>query len=368
MQEKKRDDKRMILVIILIVAALAMILYLGGVFGGGARQMSARKLRCVTSQQVTPFGDRVLYYDGTALFCLSSSGNEMWNYSLGGGAGFDVADSHAVAWVGANLHILDRNGRATYNDRLTDDIQFARVGPRYVAAVVGPTISPTLIIKDMTGLGVDTETLAYTDRAILDMGFFENGEYIWVTSLDVYGVVPSTVMNIYRVGAMNTGTVELGEEITYKVLYSGGLLNVVNTREVNLYDYRGTPQGANTRRLVYGWKLIDWVLDSGDARMLFAPQFQTEDEQMITELRVLQGDRGFRYTLPDTCVGAAIRGSTLYAFSADSLYRADIHAQRFTALKMPAPINQPVTGYIGKLTNGVALVSCGPDVYALTLP
>ena len=89
---------------------------------------------------------------------------------------------------------------------------------------------------------------------------------------------------------------------------------------------------------------------------------------MITELRVLQGNRSYRYTLPDTSVGAAIRGSTLYAFSADSLYRADINAQRFTALKLPAPITQPVTGYIGKLTNGVALVNCGQDVFAVTLP
>ena len=133
-------------------------------------------------------------------------------------------------------------------------------------------------------------------------------------------------------------------------------------------SFRGTAQGANTRRLVYGWKLIDWVLDAGDARMLFAPQFQTEDEQSITELRVLQGSRSLRYTLPDTSVGAAIRSSTIYAFSADSLYRADINAQRFTALKLPAPIDQPVTGYIGKLTNGVALINCGQDVYALTLP
>lgn len=368
MQTAKKNDGRMILVIAAIAVVLVLILYMAGVFGGRARQLSAWQLRCVTSQQPTPFGDRVLYYDGTTLFCLSASGSEVWNYALGSGAGFDVEDRHAVAWVGANLHILDRNGRATYNDRLTDDIQFARVGQRYVAAVVGPNISPTLVIKDMSGLGVDTETLAYNGRVILDMGFFEKGEYIWVTSLDVYGVVPSTTMNIYRVGAMNTGTVELGEELSYKVLYSGGLLNVVNTREVNLFDYRGTPQGTNTRRLVYGWKLIDWGLGEGDAKMLFAPVFQTDFDPQITELRVLQGSLSSRYTLPDTCVGAAIRGNTLYAFSADSLYRADVGAQRFNAAKLPSPISQPVTGYIGKLSNGVALINCGQDVFALTLP
>lgn len=355
-------------VIIAIILVLVMILYLAGAFGGRTRPVLARKLRCVLSQQVTPFGDSVLYYDGTTLYALSSGGAEMWKYALGSSASFDADDKHVVAWVGANLHILDRNGRASYNDRLTDDIQFAKAGPRYVAAVIGPNIGPTLIIKDMAGLGVDTETIAYEGRAILDMGFFENGEYIWVTSLDVFGVVPSTVMNIYRVGSMNTGTVELGEEITYEVLYSGKGLNVVNTLEVTPYDYRGTPLKTANRRLVYGWQLIDWVLGEGDARMLFAPVMQTADVWQISELRVLQGDRDIRYTLPDACVGAGIRGNTIFAFSGDSLYRADVNAQRFTAIKLPAPIDQPVTGYVGRLTNGVALVSSGQDIYAVTLP
>lgn len=368
MQAVKKNDKRMIFVIAAIVIALALILYMSGVFGGRARRVSAWQLRCIASQQPTPFGDRVLYYDGTTLFCLSASGSEVWSYALGSGAGFDAEDRHVVAWAGANLHILDRNGRATYNDRLADDIQFARVGPRYVAAVIGPNVSPTLIIKDMSGLGVDSETLSYTGRVILDMGFFENGQYIWVTSLDVYGVVPGTAMNIYGVGATNTGTVELGEELSYKVLYSNGLLNVVNTREVNLYDYRGLPKDAGTRRLVYGWRLIDWGVGEGDAKMLFAPVFQTGFEPQITELRVLWGSRNSRYTLPDTCVGATLRGNTLYAFSADSLYRADMNARRFTAARLPSPIDQPVTGYIGKLSNGVALVHCGQDVFAVTLP
>jgi hypothetical protein len=67
-------------------------------------------------------------------------------------------------------------------------------------------------------------------------------------------------------------------------------------------------------------------------------------------------------------VGAGIRGNTIFAFSGDSLYRADVNAQRFTAIKLPAPIDQPVTGYVGRLTNGVALVSSGQDIYAVTLP
>lgn len=361
----QRSKARLAVVIAAIVVVALLILYLAGVFGGGVRRMTAKKLRCVASQQVTPFHDRILYYDGATIFCLNANGGELWKYMVGSGASFSVSDNLVTVWVGEHLHILDRNGRVTYNDRLTDSIQFARAGSQYVAAAIGDTVSPTLIVKDINGLAVDSESVAYEDKVILDMGFFENGEYLWTTALDVFGVAPLTVINMYRVGAMNTGEVELGEEITYDVLYSGSRLHVVNTREVSQYDYRGTLY-PNSSRLVYGWQLIDAYEGSGDVAMLFAPVLQTSDERRITELRLISQRRDSRYTLPDTCVGAGLRGNSLFAFSGDTFYRADIASQRFSAIKLP--IKETVTGYIGKLANGVALVTCDNDVYAFTLP
>jgi len=357
---------RFLLAMSAILVAALLFLYVLGAFGGGPRGLSVRKLRCVVSQQVTPFGDKVLYYDGTTLFCLNANGTEQWKYALGPGARFTASDSVVAAWIGAHLHILDRNGRATYNDRLPESIQFAKPGRQYVAAVVGEGFSPTLLVKDVNGLAVDSETVAYADKQILDLDFFENGNYLWTTALDVYGIAPVTIMNIYRVGAMNTGEVDLGEDVTYKVLYSGQKLHVINTRDLNLYDYRGTIDPFS-KQLVYGWQLVDSVTGSGDALMLFAPAMQTEQEQQITELRVLtSGKRDSRYTLPDNCVGAGLKGDTIFAVSADTLYRAEINAQRFSALKLG--LNQPVTGFVGKLSNGATLVSSGADVYLISQP
>lgn len=363
----ERKNLRMAIVIGAIVIVVALILYVAGVFGGGSRRVRAERLRCVVSQQVTPFDDRLLYYDGNTLFCLSPNNTEIWKYVLGPDAGFSVSDRLVVAWVGSHLHILDKNGRVTFNDRLTDNIQFARAGTQYVAAVIGNTVSPSLLVKDANGLAVDSETVAYEDKMILDVGFFENGEYLWSTALDVLGIAPMTVMNMYRVGQMNTGEVELGEEITYAVLYSGQKLHVVNTRDITRFDSRGTPD-PYARQLVYGWQLVDSVTGGGDATLLFAPSLETADEQQITELRVLIGqNRDNRYTLPDTCVGAGIRGGSLFAISGDTLYRADINAQRFSAMRIEN-LPTPATGYIGRLNNGYALVNSGDEVFAITLP
>lgn len=357
---------RLYLTIAVIFLISLLFLYVSGLFGNGPRSLSARKLRCVITQQVAPFGNKILYYDGTTLFCLNANNTEQWKYAIGPGARFTANEHMVTAWIGAHLHILDRNGRATYNDRLNDPIQYALPGNQYVAIVVGDAFSPTLLIKDANGLAVDSETIAYADKMILDMGFFEKGNYLWTTALDVYGVAPSTIMNIYRVGAMNTGEVDLGEEIPYKILYSKEKLHVINTRDINLYDYRGTLD-PYSKQLVYGWKLMDSNVGGGDATMLFAPLLQTADDQQISELRVLTSSKkDSRYTLPDSCLGAVLKGNSIFAVSADTLYRAELNAQRFSAIKLP--MNVPVTGYLGKLSNGAMLVSSGLDVYLISLP
>ena len=72
--------------VLLIVAAVLLVLLIANLLGlltGGSRNMNGKKLRCVVSQDVTVFGDRILYYDNQTLFCLSAAGNELWSVSVG---------------------------------------------------------------------------------------------------------------------------------------------------------------------------------------------------------------------------------------------------------------------------------------------
>lgn len=360
MEQKRR------LIIIVALAAVVVIVVLAalGVFGGGTRRMNYIKLRCIESQSVTPFGDSVLYYDGTTLYCLNAGGNEKWNYPLGANAGFHAAENIIVAWVESQLFIIDRNGRATYNENLADVIQFARAGRQYVAAALGKDTSPSLIVKNHDGITVDSETVAYEDMLMMDIGFFGNGEYLWTTSLDVYGTVPNITLHTFRVAQMYTGEAILGENIAYAVLYSGTNLHVVDTRQLRQYDYRCTQSDNVT--LVYGWQMVDYSLSGSNMSLLFAPSKQTSEPGILTELRLLSGRVDYRYTLPSACAGAAMYNNRIYAFSSDSVYRAEISGKRFTAMAMP--MNAEVTGYVGMLSGGVALLSCNGEMYAVTLP
>ena len=363
------DQKRRMIIFIALAAVIVLIaLALLGVFGGGSRKMSAVQLRCVATQDVTPFGDSLLYYDGMTLFCLNSRGGEKWSYTLGENASFSCNDRVVAAWSGAQLHIINRDGHSTYNENLADVIQFARVGSKYVAVVLGSDVSPSLVIKDMQGTTVDHETNAYADSVILDLGFFGDGEYLWSTSMDIYSTVPDTVMHTFRVNMTNSGEISLGENLTYAIIYAGGKLNVISTRQLRQYDYRGTLDTSGTV-LVYGWQLVDHQVSGNTAMLLFAPSRQVESMSGMNQLRLLSGKTDKRFTLPSACVGSALYNKKIYAFSSDTVYRADVNAQRFTAISMPSEIgNKKVTGFLGMLSGGVALLTCESDVYAVTLP
>lgn len=369
MQFEKGTPNRKNALILLCAAAVVLVVIAAlvfGMLGGGDKAMHYTKLRCTATQDVTPFGDRVLYYDGTTLYCLNDRGSEMWSHPLGAGAGFSTGKDHLVAWVGSQLFIFDKDGHPTYNDHLGGEVQFARAGSRYVAAVVGADISPTLVVKDMDGIDVDSEEDAYDDMLILDLGFFSGGEYLWVTALDVYGTVPNNKLYTLRVGQMNTGEISLGEPLVYEVLYAGSQLNVITTRQLTKYDYRGTQDESGTR-LVYGWQLIHADLSNQNAQLLFATSRQASGAagSGISTLRLLYGNTDNQYTLPTSCAGAVVYRNRIYAFSDDSVYRTGFGERRFTALSLP--MDAHITGFLGMMDGGRVLLASGDDVYLMQL-
>ncbi len=364
---RKRQIRSWIILVAVVLAAVLGVHFLRG-YGKG-KEISLTSLPCYSNQSVTPFRDGLVYYDGVSIHHLASTGTIRWSFPAGSDIRFSVGPTHMAVWSGRQLFLVDRNGNATYNESLEGEVQFARVGERYAAVVVGADTEPKLIVKDLNGAQVDVEAEAYSGLLILDAGFFgDQGEYMWTLALDVFGTAPNTIMNTFQVGKMNTGAISLGEAMTYKVLYENARLRVFSTQQVYTYDYKCV-QDTNATMLVYGWKLIDYEIpDRGRAILLLAPTSQTSSEQLISELRVLEGDRDKRYTLPATCVGAYMHNGNIYAVSGDYVYRADTNSQRFFGYKIPGGTSGEITASYGITSDGKMLLASGESMYTLTLP
>ncbi len=366
-ETRRRQIRNWIILVSVVVLVLLGIHFLRG-YGRG-REIGISKLPCYASQNVTPFRDGLVYYDGASLHHLSSTGTIRWSFPIGSGASFSAGPTHLAVWAGSQLFLVDQNGGSTYNETMEGQVQFARVGSRYAAAVIGADTEPKLVVKDLRGTQVDAEAEAFSGLMMMDVGFFgEQGDYLWTLALDVFGTAPNTIMNTFQVGKMNTGSVSLGERITYKVLYENTRLRVFTTQQVYSYDYKCV-QDTNASQLIYGWKLIDAEIpDRGSARMLLAPTSQTSSAQIITELRVISGDTDRRYTLPVSCVGAAIRNGSIYAVASDNVYRTEVTSQRFFGVPIPVPEGIQIDGFYGITSDGRMLLGAGETMYSMALP
>ncbi|MBR0513457.1 MAG: hypothetical protein IJK06_04300 [Clostridia bacterium] len=366
-QKRKRQIRSWIILVVIALGVALGIHFLGGYTRGRAIQLTG--LSCSPSQGILPFRDGLVYYDGTNLYHMSASGALRWTFQAGREMKYTAGPAHVALWNGAKMMLVDKNGNATYSDTLEGDIQFVRVGEKYIAVVLGDDTSPKLNVKNMEGGQEDSFANTYDGLMLLDAGFFgDQGQYLWTLALDVYGTASNTILNTFQVGKMNYGQVSLGEDISYKVLYENSKLRVFTTQQVYTYDYRCV-QDTNATMLVYGWKLIDEEIPPrGRARFLLAPTGQISGTQAITELRLMEGEDEKRYTLPATCVGACVYNGNVYAVAGSYVYRVDKNNQK-SWYQIPSLEDEEITAYYGVTDEGVMLLSTSAErMYALTLP
>ena len=139
--KKKKNSKvtqqlRKLLATIALAAIIALAVSYA--FSNTGREELGRVTRigATLSQNVTPFGDSVIFYDGTTLHCMAATGGNEWSYQIGTNADYDATQDRIVAWSGNDLYILNSRGRLIYNNKMPDAIQFASAGSEYVAVYV----------------------------------------------------------------------------------------------------------------------------------------------------------------------------------------------------------------------------------------
>jgi len=367
----RRKRRRQLRNWIILVSVVLLIIGAVNLFNFLTRTstVTSLSLPCYAHQDVTVFQDGVLYYDGASIHFVNAGGGIEWSYPVGEDASFSVSEDHLVIWSGTQLFIVNAKGKPSYNESMEAPIQFARIGKKYAAVVTGDDLKSTLTVRDLQGTQVDNETEAFDGMLLLDCGFYgSNNEYLWVLSYDVYNPSIATIMHTYQVGQMNTGEVNLGEHLAYKVVYADNLLNVFTTQQMYIYDYKGV-QNVNDTKLVYGWKYLDHAVpDRGATQFLLAPTAQTSSVQSITELRVFSSTLDRRYTLPSACVGAEIERGRIFAFSENYLYAGNVSSQRFYAHDMNLPDDRLVTSFVGLTDNGYAIVISNNEVFSVSLP
>ena len=371
-KNKKKSPFQKILRIVILAAALTAILVVAVMYAlnGNTREGIGRitRIGATLSQNVSPFGDSVIFYDGTTLHCVAATGGNEWSYQIGTNADYDATEKRIVAWSGNDLYILNSRGRLIYNNKMSDAIQFASAGDEYVAVFVGDSDNGVVSVINSSGQIVDN--ISVSNQTLLDIGFFmstttssaQPTELMWMLGLNTTGTVISTELQTYQPGKLSTGKSSLGEHIAYSIYDENGNLNIVTTRQILHYSYRALEASSPT--LIYGYTVEDVQQSGKTLYQLLVPAQEQSEGISINNVRLMYGSVDRVLHLPGTCIAAKLGTKSVYGFSANAVYACRFGETTFRAYAMP--IN--VTAVLGMMTDNRAVVASGSEIYVVELP
>ena len=369
-KKKKKFPERLRMMIAAATLVMIIALVLGYALGGTGREAIGRTTRigATLSQNIMPFGDNVIFYDGTTLHCMAAEGGNLWSYQIGTNADYDATQEKIVAWSGNDLYILNNRGRLIYNNKMTDTIQFASAGDEYVAAFVGEPDNGVVTVINSSGQIVDNVSIS--SQTLLDIGFFKSmtsssaqeTELMCVLGLDTTGTVISTELQTFQPGKLSTGKSSLGEHIAYKIYDTEGMLNVVTTRQIMHYNYRVLEESNPT--LIYGYTVED-IKKIGDVTyQLLIPAQESREGIHLSNVRLMFGGVDRVLHLPSECLAAALGTHSVYGFSQNAVYVCPFNQTSFIPYALPVNI----TAVLGMITDNRVVAASGSEIYVIELP
>ena len=352
------------LALLVTVLICGMAFLMARIFASGDSHVldQATLLPCTSSQAIQISGKGVIYCDGTSLRAINAGGRQIWSYVVGANCGFSVGDGGVAAWSGDLLVSLNAaSGEVYFSVSLGQPVLSAVSGSQYTAALIGEENDATLIVTENSGREIDRIVLS--DITVLDYGFFNSGNMLWVMSLDTNGTVPMSQVTTYRPGRMQAGSITDSEQVVYEVMFDTPRVSVVGTTYIRVYDYAGAEDAAQ-RRLIYGWYLIDSAASQGGTLMALVPMAEIGTSAEINDVRLIRGDVDRTIRMPFTCFDIAVRGSTVYGFSSQYVMVHGINAARAETYQLPFICD----GLIGVTADDSVVLVSGDSVYLVPLP
>ena len=370
-KKKRRSLSSTLRMIVGMLAAAALLaVVIAYVFSNSGRDNVGRATRigATLSQNVTPFGDSVIFYDGTTLHCVAATGGNEWSYQIGTNADYDATQDRIVAWSGNDLYILNSRGRLIYNNKMSDVIQFASAGKDYVAAFIGDADNGVVTVINADGQIVDNITVE--NQTLMDIGFFYSSttsttqatELMCVLGLDTTGTVISTELQTFQPGKLSTGKSSLGEHLAYSVYYANNMLNIVDTRQIMHYNYRVLEE--KTATLIYGYTMEDIKTVGNQTYQLLIPAQETTEGIHINNVRLMYGNVDRVLHLPSECMAAKLGTKSVYGFSNNAVYVCGFGETAFTSYSLP--VN--VTAILGMITDNRVIAASGSEIFVIELP
>lgn len=366
--ERNQSRKLSWALVLLITAVICALSFLGAkVIANTTGKNSLGEYRSFalsSNQGVQTVGNGFVYYNGSSLSYVTTDAAAKWTYTVGANAAFDASEAGIAVWSGQTVTVIDyKEGTTEYRGSMDAEILSAKVGDKYVAALLSPEHNSTVVIFETSGKMIDS--IAFADQTVVDYGFFSGGTLFWVMTLDTSGTVPTCSVYTYKPGKTIVGSIKDAEQLMYQVMFQSSQVYCVGTTHMKVYDYTGVVEDTSKRKLVYGWYLVEKDKTSDDPMLAFVPDAQYGGTDTMRDVRIIKTGVDQIVRMPFGCSSLVVKDDRVYGFSSGgNIMIAQAGAQEMQAFS----IGISGGAVVGVTNNRVAVITAGDMAYLVNLP
>lgn len=360
----RKNSLALTLLIVLFACALSFgIAYIGKSMMTRETFGQYKMVDIANLRGVNVIKDGFVYYDGSTVSCISSSGTLKWSYLVGSGAGFRATDYGVAAWVNKSITLIDsKTGTTTYNGTMDENVISAYVGSKYAAIVTGAEADQPVVILMESG-GRQVNRIVMDSETVIDYGFYSNGSLLWAMIANTNGTVPTTTVRTYRPGKEIVGSITDAEQLNYAVMFQQNQVVVAGDTYLKTYDYTGV-EDPSKRKLIYGWYMVRSDNSYTDPLMLFVNDSQYSGAPAVRDIRLMKSGLDKIMRMPFPCRDVCVVGDMIYGFSADGyLIKMNVNDTVPTAYALGIEVDN----VYGVTNDAVAVAESGGRVYMINL-
>ncbi len=263
-------------------------------------------------------GSNIVYTDQELLTCISPSLSTVWKLRLfSGGLRFTVNDDIIVATGQGVIQVINTQGQHQFSTQLDGDIGSTRVGKDMTAVYIQQHLdgkTPSYIIVFNLS-GEQLFLLDVTDRYVMDYGFDEVSDSLYVLELDVSGSVPISRISTYKPDTQAITMIkELKDQVVSDVYWIDEKIYAIGTTYLTVY---GSLNSDVKEIMTYGWMLED-VYRTNDPKFIYVPSDSTGTFDIARVVRTSGSD--IKINLPPGVFKILHEGEKIYCFANDKLF------------------------------------------------
>lgn len=263
-------------------------------------------------------GQKIVYTDQELLTCINPSLSTVWKLRLfSGGLRFTANDDIIAATGQGVIQVIDTQGQHQFSTQLDGDIESARVGKDMAAVYIQQHLdgkTPAYIIVFNLS-GEQLFLLDVTDRYVLDYGFDEVSDALYVLELDVSGSVPISRISTYKPDTQSITMIkELKDQLVSAVYWIDDKIFAVGTTYLTAY---GSKNSDVQEIMTYGWMLED-VYKTDDPKFIYVPSSSTGTYDIARVVRTSGSD--IKINLPPGVFKILHEGEKIYCFANEKLF------------------------------------------------